>query len=225
MRFSKALIALLFLVGCATRPLSDQEIDFVQSSVPGLDTDRVTLTKGALTGRWVRYRPPRPQRACRERIYPPESGDKIPISTAAFVIEEDVFYSRRFFRDDILPEYPKQLPLNEAMLLAHEMTHVWQWQNRDITGYHPLRAVKEQADTDPYLFDLEPPREFLDYGFEQQAALVEEFVCCRTLDPEGNRTEQLYDLLVPHFPGLARESLATKVILPWPDVPTKGICA
>lgn len=225
MRFSKAFFALFFLASCTTRPLSDQELAFVQTTVPGLETESIALTKGALTGRWIRSRPPRPQRACRERIYPPETGDKIPIATAAFVVEEEVFYSRRFYRGDILPGYPNQLPLSEAMLFAHEMTHVWQWQNRDITGYHPLRAVREQADPDPYLFDLEPPRDFLEYGFEQQAALVEEFVCCRALDPEGARTAMLYKLLRPYFPGLARQSSVVDVSLPWPDAPVQDICA
>ena len=56
------------------------------------------------------------------------------------------------------------------MLFAHEMVHVWQWQNRHVTGYHPLKAAQEHNAVDPYLFDLSQAPKFLDYGFEQQGA-------------------------------------------------------
>ena len=40
---------------------------------------------------------------------------------------------------------------------------------------------------DPYLFDERADRRFLEYGYEAQASLVEEYVCCRALDPSGGR--------------------------------------
>lgn len=219
------LAGALLLAACATRPLTPVETRFAAGILPGLDPAPVTVTKGALTGRSIRYRAPRPAAACRERIFPPETEPSIPYTTAAFVIGERMFYNRRLHRDDMVPDYPDTLPLARAMLLAHELTHVWQWQNRKITGFHPLRAVREQADDDPYLFDLEPPKPFLDYGFEQQAALIEEFLCCRTLDPAGARTGKLHDLLAPYFPDLPRQSTVSDVTLPWPDADTRGICA
>jgi hypothetical protein len=105
------------------------------------------------------------------------------------------------------------------------MTHIWQWQHRESTGYTPWRAASEHSrNGDPYLFDLALDRSFVDYGFEQQASLVEEFVCCRALDPEGVRTDRLYELLRPVFPGLARHSVPMDVKLPWAAVETRGIC-
>ena len=38
-------------------------------------------------------------------------------------------------------------------------------------------------------------------GYEQQGAIMEEFVCCRALDPSGARTERLYGILRDVFPG------------------------
>ena len=227
MRWSDGLllVAALTLAACTTRPLTPSETAFATTLVPGLDPAPVRVTTGAGSGRWERSRGPRPAVACRERIFPLETEPSFPYTTAAFVLGEQMFYNRRLYADDNVPNYPASLPLARAMLLAHELTHVWQWQNRHVTGFHPLRAVREQSDDDPYLFDLEPPKPFLDYGFEQQAALVEEFLCCRTLAPDGGRTAQLHALLAPHFPGLPRQSTVAQIDLPWPDAETRGICA
>ena len=135
------------------------------------------------------------------------------------------YVSRSVWKDNFLGDYPAALPLADAMFFAHEMTHIWQWQHRKSTGYTPWRAASEHIlNGDPYLFDLASDRTFADYGFELQASLVEEFVCCRALDPEGVRTERLFDLLHPVFPGLARNSVAMRVTLPWAAAETQGIC-
>ena len=49
------------------------------------------------------------------------------------------------YRGDMVEGWPEVLPLADAMLLAHEMVHAWQWQNRDLTGYHPLKAAFEHV--------------------------------------------------------------------------------
>ena len=111
------------------------------------------------------------------------------------------------------------------MLFAHEMTHVWQWQNRDITGYHPLKAASEHSAPDPYLFDLENSPKFLDYGFEQQGAIVEEFVCCRALAPQAARTKRLHTMISQSMPLSALpEEREHSVLLPWDGVQVNGIC-
>ena len=110
------------------------------------------------------------------------------------------------------------------MFLAHELTHVWQWQNRATTGYSPLRVGSEHwRGTDPYLFDADANPRFLDYGYEQQASLVEEYVCCVTLDPEGARTERLRGLLAQVM--VPADLPAVDVRLPWRDAETRGICS
>jgi len=221
-------IALCLLAGCAARPLSEGERAFAATlHGPALTADAVGITKGALIGNVVRTRPPRPAIACRERIRRPETGP-VHISTAAFVLFNRMFAAERAYRDDYLPAYPEKLSLAAAMFVAHELTHVWQWQNRAITGYHPLKAAAEhRPGDDPYLFDLSGTPDFLSFGYEQQGGIVEEFVCCRTLDPEGARTRRLYDLLSPHFPDLARTTAVPReqVSLPWDGAQTRGICA
>lgn len=221
MRF---LIVLCLLAACA-RPLSEAERAFAQTvQGPSLDSSDVQVHRGALIGNIVSERPARPAKACRERIRPAETGS-VEVSTAAIVLFDRVFFARRFWQEDFLASYPRVLPLEEAMLLAHELTHVWQWQQREKTGYHPWKAAAEHAALeDPYLFEL-GDRSFAEYGYEQQGGLVEEFVCCRALDPDGERTQALYDLLQPVFPALHRRETAERVSVRWQDAPRQGICS
>ena len=63
-------------------------------------------------------------------------------------------------------------------------------------------------------------------GFEQQGAIVEEYVCCRALAPDAPRTKRLHEMLsealpVADLPGARREH---DVLLPWKGVQLEGIC-
>ena len=79
---------------------------------------------------------------------------------------------------------------------------------------------------DPYLITLDDNRRFLDFPFEQQGAIVEEYVCCRMLDPEGARTKRLHALLSGAFPvsDLGKRLSGVEVRIPWKDAETEGIC-
>ena len=112
------------------------------------------------------------------------------------------------------------------MLFAHELTHVWQWQNRTETGYTPLRAAFEHDGArDPYLFDIGNAASFADFGFEQQGAIVEEYVCCRALDPTAPRTARLHALISEQMPvAPLPQSRPFAVGLPWKGVQLQGIC-
>ena len=103
---------------------------------------------------------------------------------------------------------------------------IWQWQNRKTTGYNPLRAASEHsAGGDPYLFDIATEPQFSDFGFEQQGAIVEEFVCCRALAPQAPRTKRLHKLVASAMPVAALpQSRQHDVRLPWDGVELNGIC-
>ncbi|RYH10577.1 hypothetical protein [Tropicimonas sp. IMCC6043] len=225
--FTCLAILLLALGGCTTRSLTGAERAF-SATVQGtaLDTEAVRVTRGAVIAGVPANRPPRPYVTCRERIYPKETKPKVRWKVAGFVLGERLFVSRKVWEDDFLAGYPDALPLADAMFLAHEMTHVWQWQHRDSTGYAPWRAASEHGSKDdPYLYDLAPDRRFDEYGYEQQASLVGEFVCCRALDPDGSRTGRLYAILKPVFSGLERQDPPGRVKLPWKEAETEGICS
>ncbi len=218
------IISLLLIASCG-RPLTEAELAFA-SQIQGdtLDTDRVRFVKGALVGSVTYKRQKRPRLACRERIFPEPKSEVVTVGPAAVALHNKVFFTRPYYLPDYMQNYPKEIDLYAAMIFAHEITHIWQWQNRAITGYSPLRAGNEHVNSDdPYLFDINTNANLLDYGFEQQAGIVEEYVCCSTLDPEAPRTKRLEAMLRGAFP-MGKLPTPDKVILPWDEAQTKGIC-
>nr|WP_120636205.1 hypothetical protein [Ruegeria sp. EL01] len=221
------VFALLCLASCG-RPLTDLERDFA-STVQGetLDLDRVRLVNGAPVTQITYFREARPRLACRERILPPINEGTVTGKPAAIALFNKVYFARDWFLEDYMSDYPDEVNLIAAMLLAHELTHVWQWQNRKTTGYHPLRAAAEHGGRkDPYLFDLNTSPNFLSYGYEQQGAIVEEYVCCRALDPQAERTRRLHGMLGEHFDlsPLPRKGRERDVVIPWSEAKVQGIC-
>lgn len=222
------LLLILCLTACTTRPLTEGERGFL-TTIPGdaVDMDKARITRGSITSAFEADIPERPRTTCRARIYPPRSGPQTLIFPG-LTLGSTMFYTDPFWSDDYVAGYPDALPLRDAMRLAHEMTHVWQWQTRARTGYHPLKALREHiAEDDPYLVDFDADRPFLSYGWEQQGTLVEEFVCCRALDPGAAKTEALYRMLAREFPQVARRELTklADIALPWDGVETEGICS
>ena len=227
-RIAAVLGLCVVLVGCG-RPLTETEIAFAETlQGETLDTDRVRLHKGALVGSVTFVRKPRPRETCRELLLPPAKEELVTASPAAVALFNRVFFTNDWYLEDYMQSFPERLYITEAMLLAHELTHIWQWQNREVTGYHRLRAAAEhQRSADPYLFDLNEAPNCLDYGYEQQATIVEEYVCCRALDPQAPRTERLHTMLSQVFdikalPAVGRES---DVYLPWAGAEVRGICS
>lgn len=225
----RAFLVLMLLAGCGRR-LSENEMAFA-TAIQGdqLDFANVRLVKGAPMGSVTYRRKARPRVSCRELILPPPKDEVVTVTPAAMTLFNKVLFSKDWYADDYLPAFPDRLYLIEAMLLAHELTHIWQWQNRAKTGYHPLRAAAEHsASDDPYLFDLADAPAFLDYGFEQQGAIVEEYVCCRALAPDAARTKRLHSMLKGAFPvsDLPRDGKREwNVYLPWKKADLHGICA
>lgn len=222
----RALLILLFLASCG-RPLTDNERTFA-ATIHGdsLNLDRVRLHDGAPTRAVTFRRKPRPRTTCRELILPPVEEEIVTTKPAAVALWNTVLFDKDWYLDDYLPDYPDKIGLIAAMLLAHELTHVWQWQNRARTGYSPLRAASEHGGgADPYLFDIANDPKFEDFGFEQQGSIVEEFVCCRALAPQAPRTKRLHSLIEQVMPvAPLPQSREFDVRLPWDGVELDGIC-
>ncbi len=222
------ILLCLALTACG-RPLTESERAFLGETLPQLQVDRVRIVENPLVGLRSYTRPTRPQTTCRERIFPPPTAPTVQTSTAGMVLFNHVWVAPGYHLQDYVAEYPARMNLVAAMYFAHEMTHVWQWQQRQRTGYHPLRGASEHwVSDDPYLFDPnEENRDFLDYGYEQQASLVEEYLCCQALDPSGVRTGRLEAILQPYLdltPMRARIS-EPDVLIPWDGAVTQGICS
>ncbi|WP_422049609.1 hypothetical protein [Shimia sp.] len=214
----------LTLISC-TRPLTETETAFARD-VHGdsLDTSRVRITRDVPLGVATFEYKKRPRLACRERINPEPKEEIITASPAGVVLFNRLFTTEDWSVPNYLPDYPEKVHMSAALFFAHEMTHVWQWQNRDVTGYSPRRAASEHKHgVDPYQFETASAETFLDYGYEQQASVVEEYLCCAILDPKAPRTARLRSLLDDHFPVDDLPRLES-VILPWEGAELEGIC-
>ncbi len=220
------LVSLVLLCACG-RPMTDTEAAFART-IHGdtLDTDRVRIINGAPTRAVTFRREPRPRTTCRERLFPPAKAEIVTSKPAAVAVYNHLLFDRDWYLDDYLPDYPDRVGLVAAMLFAHEVLHAWQWQNRGATGYSPWRAAFEHGNTeDPYLFDLTASPRFEDFGYEQQGSIMEEFVCCRALDPTAPRTQRLHALISQAMPVEPLPDRRTAAVgLPWDGVEIEGIC-
>ncbi len=215
----------LLLTACIGRPITDSEIAFNRALQGETAVTEARISEGliALPPREIATRP---RITCQERLWPAPTTPTVRVSALATTVFNTVHLRENVYAEDFLPSYPDEIYLPAAMLFAHEMVHVWQWQNREITGYHPLRAAWEHTGgRDPYLFDPDTEASFLSFGYEQQGSIMEEYVCCRTLAPASDRTSRLHDMLTDVFdlPPLT-EPLAASVRLPYPDIDTSAIC-
>ncbi|KAA9009898.1 hypothetical protein [Histidinibacterium aquaticum] len=222
----RALILCLVLAtvsGC-TRGLTPAEQAFGAQIVGETAASRVRLFSAGPVGAISRTYPVRPQTTCRQRLFPPPEGPTFESRTAGVALWDHIVTSPGWYLEDYLADWPERLNLVAAMFFAHELTHVWQWQNTEVTGFTPLRAAREHQElTDPYLFEESTAARFLDYGYEAQASLVEEYVCCAAVAPEGARTERLRALLSQAMP-ISEWRAPDDVLIPWADADLAGVC-
>ncbi|GAB4259001.1 MAG: hypothetical protein Kow0013_01320 [Pararhodobacter sp.] len=223
----RRLLPILFLaaLGACGRPLTPNEADFATRLFgPSFDPAPVRIGTSGLVGLREHRFPARPRTTCRERILPPPEEPWLTGRTAGITLWNHVITRETLARGDYSRMPNGQMHLGAAMFLAHELTHVWQWQNRAVTGYTPMRAGAEHRHgTDPYLFDPSDNARFTDFAYEQQASIVEEYVCCLALDPGGARTGRLRALMAQVMePG---DLPAVEIRLPWSGVERRGICS
>ncbi len=204
------LMAGLLVVSTAcARPLSNTEVEMSQLVFgETLDTNKVRVRAGI--GILPLPKPePIPQDAPRQdaRKLPKGVCDRVPQPVrriefpAGFVLWNQVFLKRDLYRDDMFEGWPNSLPMPHALLMMHELVHVWQWQNRDRTGYTPGRSGAESLRKgDPYYWPGREAGAYLSYGFEAQAAMVEDYMCMTLFDPTNPRRADLAALIGPVLP-------------------------
>jgi len=198
----------LALSACA-RPLAPTETMVAESLFgPSLDTEVVSVTAGigvlplpqartTAAGPAMDEARPAPDDLCVRK----RAARRHWTWPAAFVLRNTVFFSYDFYLADTFRGFPVSVPYPSALIMAHELVHVWQWQNRARTGYTvPGSAGETLEKVDPYWFAVDPDAEFLTYGFEQQGAIVQDFVCYALFDSDDPEHDDLAALLRPVLP-------------------------
>lgn len=200
LRFLIAVPALLLVAACS-RPLTPAEEDFANDLFgPSLDTSKVRVKHGIGITPLYRTVPAEvtlvegTDEACLRTPQP--RGAQPP---QAFALGNRVHFETGLYSSDMVIRWPDSLRIPQALVFAHELTHVWQWQNRARTGYTPFRAVAESLRlADPYYSQGDAA--FLAFGYEQQAAIVEDYVCFAFANPDHPRRQELREIIDPVLP-------------------------
>jgi len=202
-----ALAAVSLTAGCA-RGLSPNEVRAAKALFGDtLDTSEITVSAnlGLLP---LPPEPPAPEGEAAAPAEPPKdlcvrkrSTKRSYRGPAAFALFNDLYFAERFYTADTFAGFPNSVPYPSSLIMAHELVHVWQWQNRDVTGYSPLISAGESWEqVDPYFFEARGRPEYLSYGYEQQGAILQDFVCYALFDRDSPRVEELARILRPVFP-------------------------
>lgn len=118
----------------------------------------------------------------------------------AWALYNNIHFAKDYYRSDLAPGWPEQTLIPQTLIFAHELVHVWQWQHRKRTGYRPIKAGLESVLTgDPYFYVPGEGGDYLQYGFEQQASLLEDYFCYGLFDPENPRRAKIRHTLAPYF--------------------------
>jgi hypothetical protein len=200
------VFVLLFLVlaGCS-RSLTPTEEQFAEDLFgAALDTSKVRIAQGLGISPLYRTVPAAEatvlqgtDKACIRTPQPTRSTNP----PQAFAFKNRLHFDTGLYSSDMALVWPEYLRFPHAIILAHELTHAWQWQNREKTGYSPWRAVRESWQTvDPYFSNPDDAPTFLLFGYEQQAAIVEDYVCFAVANPDHPRRFELREILQPVLP-------------------------
>lgn len=196
-----ALLLVLALAAC-TRPLAEGEVRFAEALYgDALDVEEVRVAQGI--GAVPPARSARPFEVDLDGFSCDRGGEPTPVKgpPAAFVVRNRIHLNGDFYAADTLLGWPETSRPIQSILMAHELAHVWQWQNRDVSGYAPLRAASESLRAaDPYFYRSTRDRDFGSFGFEQQAALIEDYVCYTLLEPSAPRRSELRAVIAPVLP-------------------------
>ncbi len=194
-------LVLLAALGACSRGLTPNETALAGALFgSALDTGAVRVLVGV--GLTPLPEPVIAATASPARSAPPDlcvrtlSGKRKFVWPAAFTLGDHVFFNPRYYLADAARGFPAALPLPASMVLAHELVHVWQWQNRAQSGYTILgTALESAARVDPYWWQTESTHPFMAFGFEQQAAIIEDFACFALFDSQNPKLDELAALL------------------------------
>lgn len=128
-------------------------------------------------------------------------------------IKNDIYFSKRAYQTDFAAGFPTEVNFSDLGLMAHEVMHVWQHQNRKRTGYSLLVVASEHLRyRDPYQYTIVNGKKFLKYRFEQQAQMVQDYVVLSYFPKDPAKLREITALLeqeldLTDFMSVLREAI------------------
>ncbi|QMU56947.1 MAG: hypothetical protein GKR98_01230 [Boseongicola sp.] len=199
----RILLCLLLVLAACSRPLTENEVAFAEDLYgPSLDTSNVRVSLG------LGILPPPKLKKTGVRVL--VGTDKACVRTPqprgaqppqAFALRNGLHFDPGLYSDDMALGWPKARRFPQTLIFAHELAHVWQWQNRETTGYSAFRAIMESVRlADPYFSASGAHELFYRFGYEQQAAIIEDYLCFTFANPHHPRRAELRAVLEPVLP-------------------------
>lgn len=201
------LISLAAISGCAGRSMTASEIAYA-GSISGLhlNLEKIRFVKGVKFGLSRIRREILSDENVKNQISKNgTSQNQLIFSVEKFVSDEraialgnTVFFGSEVYEDD----YSTAQISTNRWLMAHEIVHIWQWQNRAVVGYSLGKVFLEHLiyRSEVYEYTLVNRKAFLDYRFEQQAAIVQCYVALRETRPNSAITRRYETLIRTVFP-------------------------
>lgn len=206
-RVRRLVTSLIFLsLAACSRPMTDGEISYSREILSqGLDFGEVRFSGQEAQG--IRLAERQLAQDVQKILEAPgneENADRLMSSLPslfgadAIVIGNTVFFDRDVYSSD----FSTSIIDSDRWLMAHEVTHVWQWQNREVTGYTFAKVVSEHLEfgDDVYEYSLIEGKSFTEYRFEQQGAIVQCYAMLRQIRPTDPLTVRHEQLIRSEFP-------------------------
>lgn len=201
------LMVICAAVAACSRPLTPNEHRFAADVIgPGLNLNAVRVSQGfGIAAPPKKPVEPPNAHAVGSEIHPGFCDRTAPQAPSgpppAWALYNRISLTAPIYQPDTATDWPRAAQFPQALIMAHELVHVWQWQNRARTRYRPMRAALESIlNLDPYFYIPDAGTGLLSYGYEQQGALMEDYLCYALYDPKNPRRAKLRAILSPHFP-------------------------
>ncbi len=110
----------------------------------------------------------------------------------AVTLQDTVYWNPRLYCEDFAAA-----PVRIAAVLVHEIMHVWQFQN--LKAYHFLKAGAEHVYRwgRVYEYSLDEHEQLLDFHYEQQGQILQDFYHLKGLGRNTARYERLIRTALP----------------------------
>lgn len=207
---SAPLLLMLAIGGCISRELTPHEKMFVQATHTNtVAQSKVRIARG-VDGKEVRRTLRKDLQ--RSALTLKHNGKAVSVDDlqkalltgpGAITIGSKIYYRKNYYQANFVPAWPRPLIVNWASLLAHEVTHVWQYQNRRVTGYSLSKIAMEHIRyrENVYHYNIVRGKKFLEYRFEQQGQIIQDWVTCRCMAPNSPKTSELEKLIEAVIPS------------------------
>lgn len=121
-----------------------------------------------------------------------ERSPVIAVLAGAVTLQNAVHWNPRLYSEDFTRE-----PVRITAVLVHEIMHVWQYQN--LRHYHFLKAGAEHIHRwgRVYKYELDEHERLLDYHYEQQGQILQDYFHLKGLGRHVERYERLIRTALP----------------------------